>query len=299
MPPGRWTVTPTPLSWAQRQAAEAIALWEQGEAATEQAKAEHTHAQAQANQDAAAATAAGTPTTTPTIPFTDPGEEMRAQAQHLLDEARRQLRSAGDEASAVVGQARDQAPPEPSLLGKVGSFVDEVATGIGEGTVGLAEFAWSVSPARAVIDPRGYHESMTTLAQGIVHGVQNPAEFGKALIDYDTWKQSPGRAIGHLVPDLLLGAATGGAGTAAARAVRGARAADELADVGRKADDLLGAGVKTIERKPLHVDRRQIEKKYDDHAGDFGVNQPRSREGFEQFQRARRGSCEQPTNLKY
>ncbi len=81
-----------------------------------------------------------------------------------------------------------------------------------------------------MIDPLGYHESMTTLAQGIMHGVQHPAEFGKALIDYDTWKQSPGRAIGHLVPDLLLGAATGGAGTAAAHSLRGAKALDDVAD---------------------------------------------------------------------
>ncbi len=136
------------LSWAQRQAAEAIALWEQGEAATEQAKAEHAQAQAQANQQAAAATAAGMLTVAPSIPFTDPGEEMRAQAQHLLDNARNQLRSAGDEASGVVGQARDKAPPEPSLLGKVTNFAGEFAAGVWEGAFGLAEFAWSISPTR-------------------------------------------------------------------------------------------------------------------------------------------------------
>lgn len=65
----------TTLEWAQRQADEAIALWEQGQAATEQAKP----AQAQANQQAAAATAAGTPTMAAAVPFSDPGEEPRAR----------------------------------------------------------------------------------------------------------------------------------------------------------------------------------------------------------------------------
>jgi hypothetical protein len=169
------------LSWAQGQAAEAIALWERGEAATEQAKADHAAAQHQANQQAAAATAAGTPTAA------------------------------------------------PSLLGKATEFVTEFGAGAVEATIGLMQFAWQVSPSRMLVDPIGYHKDMTTLSQAIVTGVQHPSEFGKALIDYDTWKQSPGRALGHLVPDAIA-VATVGAGAAATRGARGLKTVDDVTD---------------------------------------------------------------------
>jgi hypothetical protein len=87
-----------------------------------------------------------------------------------------------------------------------------------------------------LVDPIGYHEDRTTLSQGIVNGVQHPAEFGKALIDYDTWKQSPGRALGHLVPDALAAAATAGAGAAATRGARGLKTVDDVADGVQTAD---------------------------------------------------------------
>lgn len=217
----RYTST---LEWAQRQAAEAIGLWQQGEAATTQAKDDHAAATAQAQQDAATAAAAGTPTAAEPIPFIDPGAEMRAQARHLLDNARAQLQSAGDEAAAIVGQARDKAPPEPSLFGKVWEGLHEYRRGVWEGAGDLAKYAFETHPARLLVDPDGYWEAVSTRAQGALNAVQNPVEFGKAVIDLDTWKQSPARAIGHLVPDVALGVATGGAGVAAARSARVGRA---------------------------------------------------------------------------
>ncbi len=60
---------------------------------------------------------------------------------------------------------------------------------------------------------------MQALGAGLVYGVTHPVELGKVLIDWDTWQESPGRAIGHLLPDLLLTLATAGGGAAA----RGAR----------------------------------------------------------------------------
>ena len=83
------------LRWAQLKAGEAIRLWNEGDAATAQAKVEHAHAVQQAQDKAAAKTAAGTPTTAPNIPFSDPGEAKRKAARQTLDRARRQLSSAG------------------------------------------------------------------------------------------------------------------------------------------------------------------------------------------------------------
>jgi hypothetical protein len=82
-----------------------------------------------------------------------------------------------------------------------------------------------------MVDPAGWQRDVGALAEGLAYGVTHPVEFGKAILDWDTWQSSPGRAIGHLVPDLVLTLATAGGG-AAARGARAARAADELADMG-------------------------------------------------------------------
>lgn len=90
--------------------------------------------------------------------FPDPGEQLRAQARHLLDAARRQLRGAGDEATATVNQAQQNAPEERNLLeqawdglteavgdavdwtrDQVGDFVRGVGEGIGDGVEAVFE----------------------------------------------------------------------------------------------------------------------------------------------------------------
>jgi hypothetical protein len=111
------------LQWAQQQAADAINLWNQGQAATAAAKADHDRAVAQAQQQAQERTAAGTPTTAPNIPFVDPGEAKRQAAQQMLQRAQAQLKSAGDTAEAAVGKARDQAPPKPGFWSRLGTDI--------------------------------------------------------------------------------------------------------------------------------------------------------------------------------
>ncbi|MGH3973046.1 MAG: putative T7SS-secreted protein [Pseudonocardiaceae bacterium] len=211
------------LEWAQRQAGEAIRLWTEAEAATSQAKANHQRAVNQANQQAAAAG-----TIAPSIPFVDPGEAKRTEAQDLLAAARSQLRDAGDRANTTVGQARDQAPEKPSLLERAGETLGDFGEGVWEGVTGLAEFVWQVSPVRFMIDPAGYVHDMMGLAAGLSTAVTNPKEFFQTVIDWDTWKDNPARALGRLVPDLALALGTAGAGAVAARGGRAAQAASRL-----------------------------------------------------------------------
>lgn len=109
------------LQWAQGQAADAIRMWDAGQAATAAALTAHQQAVAQAQQEAAAATAAGTPTTASQIPFTDPGAAQRQAAQQTLAHARASLKAAGDRAEAAVGSARDKAPPKPGFWSRIGS----------------------------------------------------------------------------------------------------------------------------------------------------------------------------------
>jgi uncharacterized protein YukE len=118
------------LEWAQAQAADAIKLWDDGETATANAKAEHDRQVTQAKQEAADKTAAGTPTTAPDIPFNDPGEAKREAARQKLNDARTQLKSAGDTAERTVDAGRDKAPEKPGFWSKVGDFFSGVGEGI-------------------------------------------------------------------------------------------------------------------------------------------------------------------------
>lgn len=129
----------TTLQWAQRKAGDAIQLWNDGEAATHQARAEHERVVAQARQDAAN----GIPTDT-NIPFHDPGEAKREAARQMLNDARGQLRSAGDTAERTVAAARDKAPEKPGFWSKVGDALGDVGDGLlnagGHVVNGLASF---------------------------------------------------------------------------------------------------------------------------------------------------------------
>ncbi|HEX3780430.1 MAG TPA: hypothetical protein VHX38_12235 [Pseudonocardiaceae bacterium] len=110
------------LTWAQGQAASAIREYDAGQAATQQAQADHARAVQQAQ-----AQAASSGTTAPNIPFTDPGEAQRQAAQQTLDRARKQLTDAGNTAADTVDKAEDKAPPKPSFWSQLGSDIENVA----------------------------------------------------------------------------------------------------------------------------------------------------------------------------
>lgn len=69
--------------------------------------------------------------------------------------------------------------------------------------------------------------------------------------------------------------------------------------VKKRGDDIknpVGPGVKTIDGKPLITDRKQIEAKYK-HAQDFGVTDPRGKDGFANFEGAVKKHVEDPETL--
>ncbi|WP_281356730.1 putative T7SS-secreted protein [Amycolatopsis anabasis] len=110
------------LEWAQGEAARAVALWQQGEQASAQAKAQHDQAIAAAAQQAAAEGSAPPPE----APFTDPGEALRGQAREVLARARDQLTAAGDQAVAIVDKAQEHAPQERTLLDDMGDALETI-----------------------------------------------------------------------------------------------------------------------------------------------------------------------------
>lgn len=153
-----------------------------------------------------------------------------ARAESMLAEARQRVAAAGVVAARAIAAAWQRAPREPHWWEKAGHFVAEIGRGAWEATAGLAEFTWQVSTVRMVVDPAGWMRDMEHLGEGLCYGVQHPVELGKAVLDWDTWQESPGRAIGHLLPDLVLTLATAGGG-ATARAARGVEAVEDVADV--------------------------------------------------------------------
>jgi hypothetical protein len=117
------------LTWAQQEAARAIAQWNAGQIATQQARTQHQQTEQQ---------------TGPGLPFTDPGDAARQNARAILDNARRQVGNAGDTAAGTVGVARDKAPKKPGFWSKVGDFFEDVGAGLanagGHVVNGLASF---------------------------------------------------------------------------------------------------------------------------------------------------------------
>lgn len=120
------------LSWAQQQAATAIALWEDGERATATALAAHQQAQRQVVQQAAVV---GQPP--PDEPsFDDPGAPLREQARETLGRARDQVSSGGADAADEVDRAQEPAPEKRYYLLEaaeaVGEAIGDAAEAVGE-----------------------------------------------------------------------------------------------------------------------------------------------------------------------
>ena len=176
----------------------------------------------------------------------DPGEPLRRQADTLITEAKDRVATAALHAAERLRTAADHAPDRPGFWSSAAHIVSEVAGGAAESVSGMASFTFKLSPAYAIIDPDGYVENQVGIAKGLAHGVTHPVDFTKAVLDWDTWAQSPGRALGHLLPTVALALATAGAGAAG----KGAEAASEV-----KAFEEAGEAAKGLESTGRGVER--------------------------------------------
>jgi hypothetical protein len=175
----------------------------------------------------------------------DPGADDRRAAEQLLAGAHERIEAAARHTAQVLADARSGAPHEPGLLSKAVHALGSFLQGAGEATWSLAELGWKLSPTYATVDPLGFVRNTEAMAKGLVYGVEHPKDLGKALIDYDTWRTDPARALGHLVPDLVLIAATAGAGEAGAAAGRAADRAEAVSELA----ELTGRGAGAAARE--------------------------------------------------
>ncbi len=212
------------LEWAQGQAARAVSLMDEAQTATQRW-------QEQAQQAAAASP--------PTDPGPDPGIALRDQAGSVLTAAVQQVDDDGRTLGSAANAAADPAPKKPGFWSSAWHDVTSFADGLYDSVSGLVKFVWDFSPIRMAIDPAGYAKSVEGLAKGLWFGVQHPLEFGKAVIDWKDWSSGNwARAVGELLPTVLMTVASGGAGAAA----DGADAAATLERVGSTVSDLEKAG---------------------------------------------------------
>ncbi|WP_187239004.1 hypothetical protein [Actinomadura sp. HBU206391] len=97
--------------------------------------------------------------------------------------------------------------------------------GLGHGTKELLLQSLAYNPATAagyaIVDTDGFLErSIAAQAPALLTGVQHPAEFAKAAVNWDLWKKDPVRAFGETVPSLVITAVTMGGGSGSGASTR-------------------------------------------------------------------------------
>ncbi|MFC9255375.1 putative T7SS-secreted protein [Amycolatopsis thailandensis] len=181
------------LAWAQGQAAEAIAQWQRGDTATEQAEQAYDRAVADAQTRTRANAERGDPTVVQPPAFTDPGEAHRQAARDILKRARRQLAEAGDRCTEALRVEASLAPQDSRRQADANFY-----GGIRDSISGAGEALWG-----AISDPGGTVAAMA-------HNVMHPVETFKAITAWDDWANGHGdRALGKITGGLLVGLGSG------------------------------------------------------------------------------------------
>ncbi len=195
-------------------------------------------------------------------PFHDPGEPIRAQSLSEFQSAKAALRSSAQSCAAEVRSGCSAAHPRRNWLETGLSFLGEVVYGAGEAVYQLGKMlvdlqygpindllklaSGELTPEELAMKNQLKVEQAQALWTAFTTDpVGFGKQLGKAVLDWDTWADNPGRALGHLVPDIVAAIFTGGAATAA---TRGGRAAQMTM---RVLSDLSGANLLRGAIKPL------------------------------------------------
>lgn len=246
------------LEHAQREAAEAIRVYNEAKAETEAAEKQYDTAAAQHEKASLDAFANGAAAPGPLAPFSDPGKAKRDQAERILADARKALKEAAAQTAAVITKAKDRAPAEPGFLSKLAATFEDsfdktneqlgsVAEGLGNSALNLLKLARATNPFDPYNagHPGEFAASMVTQAAGMVHMVSHPVEAVKGILNVEGWKKDPFAAFGQLVGDVAIGVATDGAGLAGTAEKAVAREAVEASarEVTEQASTQLGKHV--------------------------------------------------------
>ncbi|MEV6240929.1 putative T7SS-secreted protein [Lentzea sp. NPDC051838] len=261
---------------AQREAAEAIRMYNESKAETEAAEKQYDAASSQHEKASLDAFANGDAMPGPLAPFSDPGKAKREQAERLLADARKALKAAASEAASVINKAKDRAPEEPGFLSKVSMTAEDtfdkmseqmekLGDGLGRSVTSLVTLLRATSPFDPynIAHPGEYAANMMKQASGMVHMVTHPVEAFKGIINADGWSKDPFGTAGQLIGDIAIGIATDGAGLAATAEKAIAREAMEAAareateqaatQVGKHIDDGMPPWTRGDYEPPAHT----------------------------------------------
>ncbi|MFJ1645774.1 putative T7SS-secreted protein [Streptomyces sp. NPDC088258] len=250
------------VEWAQGQAQTAIDTYKAGVKASEEARTTYnqkadTYRKAAERYNALPADQQD-PATLPPYPgeFKDPGKAQVEEARDILKEARRQRDTAAETARGAVRAARDAAPPKPSYAEQASDGMTEYEVmkthfggGIVKGTAGLLTFARGVNPMDPynLTHPAEFALNLNNTAAGLLQVANDPYGAGKQMVT--DFMKDPAEGFGRMVPDLVMTAATGGAG-AGVKGARVAKEAAELATDARRARKLADESPKGTHERP-------------------------------------------------
>lgn len=236
------------LASAQGQCDEIRSRWKQGRDAVQQAQNNQADARSQAAAEGG-------------IPMFDascdegPGRSAMAAAVADFETLVGQVNEASDLLITAL-DAGIAKLPERTWWDSVKRTVGSVVTGFVEAVADLVKLGLALSGVPMLFDfGRMLMGQMTldefcakhsTIPMETIAGLakalwEDPGAFfaglGKAIVDWDTWTDDPGRAIGHLLPDVLIAIATAGTGTAASageKATSGAARLARMAHIGKE-----------------------------------------------------------------
>ncbi|WP_405361126.1 hypothetical protein OG535_23330 [Kitasatospora sp. NBC_00085] len=234
------------VTWAQGEAAEAARLWKE-------AKKKSDAAMKSAIDDALtydlrvkaynSTPADQRPATPPAKPgeFKNPAEADFRHAEEKLDTARTQRDSAARTAADAIAALVASAPAMPSKMQilkaevKDGLMAVPVAYehfygGLVKSGTDLIKLGRSLNPMDPynLSHPAQYLDGLSTTTAGLIQAGDHPVDLLKGLVG-SGWGNDPSEASGKLVGNFLIGAGTGGGGTAATLAEREAAAVAENA----------------------------------------------------------------------
>ncbi|MGW5331287.1 putative T7SS-secreted protein [Streptomyces bauhiniae] len=248
------------VTWAQKQAAEAVELYKKGTKAFDDAaddyqkKADAYNAKARAGEDPGAKP----------VQDMQAGKSDRAAAATKLNEARKQRNTAAADAQGKIKAALAHAPAEPPPLERLGHDLTDgyqaantelthVVGGALKGTAGLVNFARGLNPTDPynLTHPAAYLQNVSMTLSGLVSTATHPERVVQATID--GLKKDPSEFVGRLIPELI---GTKGAGLARGGLRLGMKtAAKEGVETGLQREARMAA-----EREPHAVSRPGKEK---------------------------------------
>lgn len=182
-----------------------------------------------------------------------------AEADLLLED----LREAVDDSARAAAAALDEVAQGIERMPDVWDFMayarDQLWGGIGDTLAGVVESSWQVQLFRYATDPLGYVAEQQAMGQALWTGLhEDPVGLAKDMVDWDTWRTEPLRAIGRQVPDIILSAATAGGGSAAAGARRATDALARARTAATEAPGVPASPSRTTSTDDVVIDRTAV-----------------------------------------